>query len=225
MTNNKSDLLRDAFIEAIDRKYKREISLCDEIPKYSKEHKERIRKIINARHAEKSNRRITKKTVVALLVAAVLLVLAGCATYTYRKQIGNFFMEVFDEHIEGGFYNEEGSVPTDIEEYYTLTYIPEGYGFKGEDVCEKSAMYKWENESGDILSFSQKVLNKASHYIDTEHSEVEALQYGEYTVHAITSSSGQTFLWDNGEYVFVICSTHVLPEEEVTKLITSLSVK
>ena len=106
--DNNKQLMKKAFIEAMWEKYSEELAKCNENEVCSAEHKKRILKIISNSAVTTHRKCFTRRTVVALLIAAALL-LAGCTAYVYREQIGNFFIEILGGNIVGEFGSDDNS--------------------------------------------------------------------------------------------------------------------
>ena len=134
--DNSRELLKKAFIDAMCEKYEKELSVCNETADCSAAHKKRIKQIICGSTSVVPRKRLSKKTIVALIIAAALL-LAGCTVYAYREKIGNFFFEIFGEYMVGQFDNGKEENLSEIKDIYTVGYIPEGYTELIKSITEK----------------------------------------------------------------------------------------
>ena len=222
--DNSRELLKKAFIDAMCEKYEKELSVCSETADCSAAHKKRIKQIICGSTAVVPRKRLSKRTVIALLIAAALL-LAGCTVYAYRDTIGNFFVEIFGEYMVGQFDNGKEENLSEIKDIYTVGYIPEGYTLQKGMIRGSVVTYTWQNDSGDLISFEQKIYDKTKHYIDGETIQFSELLIEDYIVYFANVDSSYLLLWDNGKYIFTLRTTHRFSEEVITKLIKSITEK
>ena len=88
-TKTNQELFKQALVEGVSRRIDREIAACDEEVNYSPRHIKNMERIVKGKTPQKP---INKK-MVAILVAAAVLLLAGCAII-YRDQIRDFITNV-----------------------------------------------------------------------------------------------------------------------------------
>lgn len=219
--DNSRELLKKAFIDAMCEKYEKELSVCNETADCSAAHKKRIKHIICGSTAVVPRKRLSKRTVIALLIAAALL-LAGCTVYAYRDTIGNFFVEIFGEYMVGQFDNGKDENFDVIKDIYTVGYVPEGYTLQTEVIRDSMVSYMWQNEDGNIMCFEQKVYDKTIHYLDGENGKVTNFAYDKLNIYCRVFDEWTAYLWDNGDYVFAIRTNHTFSEEEIVKIIESI---
>lgn len=224
--NNNKQFMKRAFIEAMCEKYNDELSICNESALCSADHKKRILRIVNGSSITTPRKRFTKKSVVALLIAAALL-LAGCTAYVYREQIGNFFIEILDGNIVGEFGSDDksGEKVTEVCEIYTIDYIPDGYEKRKEIDTPRRVSYEWENNFGDKLFFEQRLYDSTVYHIDGENGESQTIQIDGISVYFRKLNSLNYYIWDNGTYAFILKTTAEFSEAEMVKIIKSVAVK
>lgn len=220
--DNSRELLKKAFIDAMCEKYEKELSVCSETADCSAAHKTRVQQIISGSTAVVPRKRLSKKTIVALIIAAALL-LAGCTVYAYRDTIGNFFFEIFGEYMVGQFDNGKDDNLDVIKDVYTVGYVPEGYTLQKETIRDSRVTYTWKNDSGDLISFEQKIYDKTKHYIDGETIQFSELLIEDYIVYFANVDSSYLLLWDNGKYIFTLRTTQRFTKEEFSKIIKNIT--
>ena len=89
------ELFKKALVEGINRRIDRELAECEEEVVFSRRHLRAMRKIIKG----KSPAKPINSKVVAILVAAAVLLLAGCAII-YRNEIRDFITDVKEYFVE-----------------------------------------------------------------------------------------------------------------------------
>lgn len=193
---------------------------ADESAEYSLSHYKKMCRIIGCRLKPSAGIRKKKTRLAALLIAAaVLLALVGCTAVVYREQIGEFFTEIFEDHIKGSF--AEGNVENNmiIDEYYSLTYVPEGYELVKEYIHPSFAKYIFKNSAGSNLIFEQSPINSGRFYLDNESEFTDIIECGEYTVYYHRIERTYRCIWENEKYAFALYFDNEMSKEDIVKII------
>ena len=169
-------------------------------------------------------RKMLRRTALAALIAAALL-LAGCAAVVYKEQIRDFFVEIHDTYIKGDFIKDENANNQIIEEYYTLTYVPEGYELVEEHSNAFFAQSVWKNDKEKSIIFDQSPINSGKYSIDGEHGSTNILNYDQYTVYCRIIDETCLYIWNNEKYAFSLYSDAEIKEEEFIRIIEGISMK
>ena len=98
MTNKDNQWLVEAISEGLVLKYEDEMSTIEKHPRCSKQHYEKMTEILGFK--VKPPRRISKKGLAAILLAAALL-LTGCAVF--RNEIRDFIIEIYETFVNVSF--------------------------------------------------------------------------------------------------------------------------
>ena len=96
------ELFKQALVEGVNRRLDREISACDENIAYSRRHIKNMTRIVNG----KTPRKPLSTKMIAILVAAAILLLAGCAII-YRNEIREFVTDVKEFFVKIKFEMEK----------------------------------------------------------------------------------------------------------------------
>lgn len=219
MDKTNEALFKQAINEALTNKFQRMADACDEEIVCSRRHRKAMCAIVNG----KTPRKPLSTKMIAILVAAAILLLAGCAII-YRNEIRDFITNIREIFIELRF--EEGDQESrEIEEIYELTYIPEGYSLKNQQINRMRVQYVFENEESDAIKFIQRSLDASSFNIDSEHSDNTVLDIGNYIIY--TRKTGDTFyyLWNDGKYAMQIHSSERLSDDELLLIIDGIRIK
>ena len=228
MLERDKKLFGEALLQALAEKYDEELAACTEDASCSERHLKRMEKIIGVkirRHADASRRK--KSLWIAIVVAAALL-LVGCTVYTYRKQIGNFIEDVFENYfrVSARYDDSEGEGNAVLTEFYTLSYVPEGYELVNEIKLTDYLRYEWKNEQGDFLRLEQLPISNAHEYgLDdtTEYTQITTLSGKKFYYRY---NDNKTFIiWTNEKYIMSIVSTAILPQEVLNKIIDNIEIK
>lgn len=196
---------------------------ADESAEYSLSHYKKMCRIIGCRLKPSAGIRKKKTRLAALLIAAaVLLALVGCTAVVYREQIGEFFTEIFEDHIKGSFAEEDAENNGIINEVYTLTYVPEGYELVEEIVLKTFAQSTWETLDGKRLIFSHSHKNSELYYMDYDLSDCTPINIHQYTVYYRKINNIYTYVWSNDTYAFTLRFNYDAHREEIVKIIESI---
>ena len=215
-------LFKSAILEALSQKYEQELAECREDAKCSKSHYLRISEITGIPLARvMGKRRSLRRTFVAVLIAAALL-LAGCTAYVYRNAIKDFFEEVYDTHIKLSYSGEQTDNELYIKEFYSLSYVPEGYQLVREVKNEVCVQYAWESKNGDTLIFEQSLINESDYFIDSDVENMLCTEYNGISVYLRSNNNVWLYLWNDGKYAMSIDSEQKLSDEVLERIIDGI---
>jgi hypothetical protein len=221
MNNNDRELFKKALSEAMAQKYDEELAGCEENAICSQKHYDKMQKIIgrNICHPKK---RLTKKSLIAIIVAVALL-LTGCtATYIYRDEIRDFVEEIYEEFIKLTYDDEEQNPVGGIKEQYELTYVPEGYEKTNEKITSLYIYYEYTNVNKDKLTFHQNPLDGSNFYFDNEQGDTTVYEYHEYKIYCRILDSTYHYTWNNGIYSLTINSSVALTNDELNSIVDGI---
>ena len=168
-------------------------------------------------------RKMLRRTALAALIAAALL-LAGCAAIVYREQIGDFFVNTYETYIKGYFVSNDEENVESIEEFYTLTYVPEGYELVEEKNIGFFAMSTWETQDGNQLIFEQSLITTGLFYLDNEKGESNIIETERYTVYIKNLNGKYCCFWSDGDYAFALYIEHEISTKEIERIIEGVTV-
>ena len=212
------ELFKQALVEGVNRRLDREIAAYDEDITYSRRHIKNMARIVNG----KTPRKPLSTKMIAILVAAAIL-LASCAII-YRNEIREFFTDLSEYFVKIKF--EEGqNFSQNIEEVYELTYVPEGYGLEKQDINRMIVQYKFVNEDGESIKFTQRSLDSSSFSVDIEHGDYDAINIDEYEIYYRQINTGYYYVWNDGKYALKIHSSEFLSEQLLRLIIEGIKVK
>ena len=215
-------LFKRAILEALSQKYEQELAGCREDAKCSREHYLRVSEITGSPLVQvMGKRRSLRRTFVAVLIAAALL-LAGCTAYVYRNAIKDFFEEVYDTHIKVSYSGEQIDNELYIKEFYSLSYVPEGYQLVREVKNEVCVRYIWESKSGDTLVFQQSLINESDFFLDSDTEDMQCIEYNGVFVYLRSVDNLWIYLWNDGKYGMYIDSDQKLSDDELEKIIDGI---
>lgn len=220
------EIFSRAVIDGFEEKYREGLAVsASESGEFSRAHARRMSSIIGSKvkYVADKHTRIKRAALAALIAAALLL--AGCAAIVYKEQIGDFFVEIRDTYIKGDFIKDEDANNQIIEEYYTLTYVPEGYELVEEISSIYIARYVCTNKEGISIIFTQSPLASVKYSIDGEHGLTNTLNYDQYTVYCRIIDETYYYIWNNEKYAFSLYSNTEINEEEIIQIIDGISMK
>ena len=213
------ELFKQALVEGVNRRLDREIATCDEEITYSRRHIKNMVRIVNGKEIKKP----LNRKMIAILVAAAILLLAGCAII-YRNEIREFISKIYDSFVELRF--EEGEQESrNIEEIYELTYVPEGYSLEKEEVNRIFVQYLFVNEDDDYIKFIQQSLDSSSFSVDIEHGDYDVINIDEYEIYYRQTDGINYYLWNDGKYAMQLYASNELPEQTLMLIINGINAK
>ena len=212
MDQTNEALFKQAINEALTNKFQRMADACDEEIVCSRRHRKAMRAIVSG----KTPRKPLSTKMIAILVAAAIL-LAGCAII-YRDEIREFITNIKEFFVEIKF--DEGENDSQyIDEIYELTYIPEGYSLKEQNINRMGVHYIFTNFDSKRIKFIQRSLDASSFYIDSEHSDNTIIEIENYTIYTRNTGDIFYYLWNDGRYAMQIHSSERLSDDELLLII------
>ena len=213
MDKTNEELFKQAINEALTNKFQRMADACDEEIVCSRRHRKAMRAIVSG----KTPRKPLSTKMIAILVAAAVLLLAGCAII-YRDEIRGFITNIREIFIELRF--DEGEQESrEIEEIYELTYIPEGYSLKDQNINLMGVQYIFTNSDSKRIKFIQRSLDASSFSIDSEHSDNTIIEIENYIIYTRKTGDIFYYLWNDGRYAMQIHSSERLSDDELLLII------
>ena len=222
MTNENESLFKQAINEALNHKIQSEIEACEEIV-CSRRHYRIMRAIIRGKNPKENRATPAKRKLIAILVAAAVLLLAGCAII-YRDEIRSFVANVKEFFVELSFSEGEDESRS-IEDVYELTYVPEGYTLKSQNIARMRVQYVFENADGSKIKFMQQPLDTSSFTVDSEHSDNILIELGNYTIYVRKTNDTYYYLWNDGKYALQLYSTENLSNQGIKLIIDGIAQK
>lgn len=219
MDKTNEELFKQAINEALTNKFQRMADACDEEIVCSRRHRKAMRAIVSG----KTPRKPLSTKMIAILVAAAVLLLAGCAII-YRDEIREFITNIKEFFVEIKFDEGEND-SQNIDEIYELTYIPEGYSLKEQNINRMGVHYIFTNFDSKRIKFIQRSLDASSFYIDSEHSDNTIIEIENYTIYSRIAENMHYYLWNDGKYALKLISTIELTGEELLSIINGLKTK
>lgn len=219
-------LLRDALIDAMLREVDRDMEKCEESPICSPEHYKRMSEIVGFDVTKpRRKRRMSARTKIAIIIIAAVVALTGCVAAIYSRQIGNFIEEFYDKYIKVHFVNETTTSSAEIEDIYTLSYVPKGYSLTNSEITSAWIKLEYNNYLNETIIFKQYVLSDTCNLIDLEHGYTQAIQIDTISIYHKKSNNVNVYKWKNDMYSFAICDRNSLSQSEIIKIINGLKTK
>ena len=219
MDKTNEELFKQAINEALTNKFQRMADACDEEIVCSRHHRKAMRAIISG----KTPRKPLSTKMIAILVAAAILLLAGCAII-YRDEIRGFIIDIKELFVNVDFSEGENN-SQEIEEIYELSYVPEGYDLKEQKINCMRVQYIFTNADNRSIRFIQQTLDASTFSVDSEHSDTILIEIEEYTVYYRIAGNMHYYLWNDGKYALKINSALELSDNELLLIINGLKVK
>ena len=213
-------LFGEALLESLSQKYREELMQFHEVAICSKEHKERIRALIDNSENSENRRRQQNWKWIAILVAAILLV--GCTAYVYRKQIGKFVEEIFDDYINVSIDETKSGHGAIISEIYSLSYVPEGYVLKKTVAMSSYTVSEWINDSNEKIVLEQFNSQESNFGYDDDSSYIEIVLKNGETVYCRFNQGSSFCVWSKERYIMSLFCTNIISEDEISMMIKSL---
>lgn len=219
MDKTNEELFKQAINEALTNKFQRMADACDEEIVCSRRHKKAMRAIVNG----KTPRKPLSTKMIAILVAAAILLLAGCAII-YRDEIRDFITDVREFFVKVTFDEGESESRT-IEDVYELTYLPEGYSLEDQTINRMMVKYVFTHSNRQWIKFIQQSLDASSFHVDSEHSDNTIIEIQNYTIYTRKTGDIFYYLWNDGRYAMQIHSSEHLSDDKLLLIIDGIRIK
>ncbi len=213
------ELFKQALVEGVNRRIDREIADCDEEITYSRRHIKNMARIVKGKSIKKP---LNRKTI-AILVAAAILLLAGCAII-YRNEIRKFVTNIQEYFVELRFEKGEQESRA-IEEIYELTYVPEGYSLERQEINRMMVQYIFTHPNENHIRFIQQPLDSSSFAVDIEHGDYEIINIGGYEIYSQQLNDSYYYIWNDGKYSMQLYISNKLLEQTLMLIINGINVK
>ena len=213
------ELFKQALVEGVNRRIDRELAACEEEVVFSRRHRKAMNRIIKGKTPAKP---INRK-MVAILVAAAILLLAGCAII-YRDDIRGFITDVREFFVKVTF-DEGDNFSQTIDEIYELTYVPEGYVCEDHYINLNLVQYIFEDSEGNKIKFIQQPIDVSSFMVDIEHGDYDIIIIDQYEVYYRETDGINCYVWNDGKYALNIYSTEHLSEITLQLIIKGIKTK
>ena len=209
--------LKQALLEVQIQELEEILALYpDDIP-VSRKHKRAMRRILRDR------RRAARNRIIAIVVAAALTLLVGCSVYANRRRIADFIEELFDDHAKVLSF-DDSNAKEQIEEVYTLTFVPEGYILDSSSKNTLLYLETWSNAS-DLIIFEQQILSTQNFY-DTEYSKNYQMKtIGTIEFYYRKTATSFYYLWADDYYIYSIQFSENFSQETLMQIIDGIKIK
>lgn len=218
MTADEKMLIKMAFIEA--RNAKTQIS----DPVVSSARHQRIMRHI-LRYGERPRGVRLSGKLIALLVAAALLLLVGCAALAIHLGWVDFVTQQLAGYVRVS-YDVENVVQTEppvlVEHSYEPAFVPTGYLETERVEFPIHFGLCWENGDGRELIYHQRTLGGVQYAVDDENGELKRLEVDGKEIFVRHEDSADYYIWSDGQYSYSIMSDGTVEESEVKRMIASV---
>ena len=215
MTNNTYQKIRSALTAYAMA----EIQNFEALPEVPFEPSESYREGIERIHESylQMQARISKRKLIALLVAAVIIVTSITAC-VYREEIKSFFVGMFDTHARFEHEEENANI---IETVYFPSYIPNEYT-KDKTIYNNGMTYLRYKYDNLELIYNQYPKSNYSGNLDTEGAEYDIITVGDQQIHRTYKKNTFSMIWETERYVFGLTCHDSIPWEEIERIILSI---
>lgn len=213
---NSSEILGMAMDEVLDEEYAELMEIladCGE-HRFSDKHEREMRKLIS-RQRKPYFKLISSagRRVACLIVSVLILSVSALSVKAICEEV---FFDSHPKEIEKEYYIP--SIMTDYEEERSTIYVTAKRYLR--------RAYQKKN-GGERIEFSQFTKEYYDEHIDQKHKHFETVTDENGQKYTVVKSAGGgfiTFIWDNGEYVFVVTGNN-LDKDELLDLCKSIKVK
>ena len=207
--------LKQAFVDGMIQKAEREIQHVSVSPPIGDDHGYQL---LNRVRLHKKKMPMSKRVTI-VLIAALLIVLTGCAI-VYRNEIAGFFVDLFDGRVSISAPQTDDR-PRELA-VKMPSYIPEGYELVYDEKYISLAERKWENGEGETIRLIQTIPGQTHFGFDTDYGGYRFLQIGDEEVYYHQwDTPKHVYIWSS-DYDYKLTVSSPLSEEELQKIIESI---
>ncbi len=219
MIKSDLELFKQALSEGLSESFDSVVNSYTGEVVCSKKHELAMRTIVYGKTSERRILSSKARQIIAILIA-VALVLTSCAVI-FRNELSELFREFYvaitlSDNVSGENF---------IEEVYELSYVPEGFYLEVANTAPLSVFYLLYDESGNMLSFEQNILDGSIFIIDSENGYSKMLDISEYDIYFRDTTHYKSYIWTDGKYSFMIQTNAEITDNEILAIIEGLTVK
>ena len=218
-------LFSNAIYTALNERFDEELSSCADI-KPSKRHISVIKAIIRERKILNiSSKKIPLRLLVAAILAITLLLTACVTALLYRNEFKTFSEEVYTDHIDLIFGDKSGTSSSEtIENFYELTYLPEGYELVFEDISQGIVFYQYALDENNTIQFNQFLLGSTNIRLDSKNYERIIID-GEKEIYCYKADYYTSYFWTDSNSIIELTFYSNLDESETEKVLKGVNLK
>ena len=214
MTKSDLTLIKNALFQI----EMREAELIDSFPDVDLPRSDRYLEnmaSIRCQATDKRKKQITKRIIIAVIAAALLL-LTACAI---KEPVLDFVEKVYEKYTS--LYSDVGNVET-LETMYIPSYIPEGYVVRSRYEGLTVFQVSWRNKENEIISYQQNPLYNNIVSIDTEEQDYSIMYIGAQKVYCISKAQSYLFVWEDDFYSFQLQCPSSIQMDEIEQIFLSI---
>ena len=165
--------------------------------------------------------RPSARQVIAILIAAAILALAGCGV-VYRNEIRDFVVHFYETYIKVE-YSKDNPPGTNGDVTYSFEFIPDG--FEKNEAKSKSNYYVWEDKLGQTIALSLQKIDTSKIYFDTENGNIETIILDDVEIMTYKNDSLFSCIWNDGYKCFSLNALGDVSEQEIINFIKGIKRK
>ena len=165
--------------------------------------------------------RPSARQVIAILIAAAILALAGCGI-VYRNEIRDFVVHFYETYIKVE-YSKDNPPGTNEDVTYSFEHIPDG--FEKNETKSKSNYYVWEDKLGQTIALSIQKIDTSKIYFDTENGNIETIIFDDVEIMTYKNDSLFSCIWNDGYKCFSLNALGDVSEQEIINFIKGVKRK
>ncbi len=221
MTKTEIDILKNALFIAGCEEVRAYKALPDEKIVFSESFEKNIQKLAKKRKslAWQTTKTIPRRIAV-VFIAAIITFCLMMSISAIRTPIVNFFVNFYESFIDL-FLGVEEPATANIEDFYSPSYIPDGYSEFTNTQSKIRIVTVWKSENGRII-LTQDILNKSYKFIDNEDANYSKLQVDEKSIYYILKNGQYSLVWIDNNYLFEIDCSEEIGLNEIEKIIRSM---
>lgn len=224
MGMNKSDL-KGAFRESVSNDFQSVPRNESQVEyEFSDSFEKKMSKLVRSEKKKSWHWFNTPYKRVALIVAILMMLfVTACSVPAIREGVVNFIINTFDIGHKITF---EGDLRNEIEQVYSLTYLPDGFTQSEEykDDASRSKIYYGANKQ-DYIHFYQRITDSTEIRLDNEYGSMEKIVVNEFDVYLYTRSDSNFLLaqWIQDGYVMKLSWKGTVDQETMIKMVESVA--
>ena len=142
-----------------------------------------------------------KKRVVIVVVALILLFMAGLGNEEIRASMLQWCKEIYEEYTH---YFFEGETTKEITYKYQLMMVPEGFELVQEMDEKECRIITYQNENGERIIFEQWATEGYDYIMDNERLKWSSVTIDGKNIELFVDSSDMGAMWTEDGYFFFL---------------------
>ena len=159
------------------------------------------------------------RRVATVCIVLLLFFTAVCNVRAIREPMTQILTNFYEDHIE---YLFKGDTVDKIAYEYSLRKLPDGFVQTDKQESDAVIITVYENDTGDIIEFSQAITEDTPFFVDNEHGRIYTGTLDDVSVEIYEHKENKIAFWCKSGYLFNIACYGNIDMDMLKEMILSV---